>query len=95
MGLVRSIAGRHPLKQGLKHPQHKNILHPIFPIAGRHPLKQGLKLQYPKIGGMGGRGFGMIKMDYTIDGTAVKKYETWVSENVEQIKIYLMGLGNL
>ncbi len=52
-------------------------------------------MQYPKIGGMGGRGFGMIKMDYTIDGTAVKKYETWVSENVEQIKIYLMGLGNL
>ena len=49
-------------------------------------------MQYPKIGGMGGRGFGMIKMDYKIDEASVEKYETWVSENVEQINAYLVAL---
>jgi len=52
-------------------------------------------MQYPKIGGMSGRGFGMIKMDYEIDESAVEKYEIWVGENVEQIKAYLAKLGQL
>lgn len=52
-------------------------------------------MQYPKIGGMGGRGFGMIKMDYGIDESAVKKYETWIVENVDQIKAYLAKLGQI
>lgn len=52
-------------------------------------------MQYPKIGGMSGRGFGMIKMDYNIDEAAVEKYETWISENIEQINAYLSKLGNL
>lgn len=50
-------------------------------------------MKYPKIGGMGGRGFGMIEMDYTVDEAAVELYETWVSENTEQIKAYLVKLG--
>ncbi len=52
-------------------------------------------MQYPKIGGMSGRGFGMIKMDYVVDGAAVEKYETWIGENAEQIKAYLAKLGQL
>ena len=52
-------------------------------------------MQYPKIGGMAGRGFGMIKMDYTVDEAAVGQYETWVRENAEQIKAYLSKLGNI
>ena len=52
-------------------------------------------MQYPKVGGMGGRGFGMIKMGYEIDEAAVEKYETWIRENVEQIQAYLAKLGQL
>ena len=39
---VKKVAGRHPLKQGLKHiivPCPNNCIR----VAGRHPLKQGLK----------------------------------------------------
>ena len=36
------VAGRHPLKQGLKHISSKEGFHKNR-VAGRHPLKQGLK----------------------------------------------------
>ena len=52
-------------------------------------------MQYPKIGGMSGRGFGMIKMDYKVDANAVEKYETWVGETVEQIDAYLAKMGQI
>ena len=38
------IAGRHPLKQGLKPLSLDAVLMCHAAIAGRHPLKQGLKL---------------------------------------------------
>jgi hypothetical protein len=34
-------------------------------------------------------------MDYVVDGAAVEKYETWIGENAEQIKAYLVKLGQL
>lgn len=52
-------------------------------------------MQYPKIGGMAGRGFGMIKMGYKIEEAAVDKYESWINENTEHIKVYLTKLGQL
>jgi hypothetical protein len=52
-------------------------------------------MRYPKIGGMAGRGYGMITMDYIIDEGAVTTYTTWIEKNAEKIKIYLNGLGNL
>ena len=36
------VAGRHPLKQGLKHAD-VDCLTGSCRVAGRHPLKQGLK----------------------------------------------------
>jgi len=39
------VAGRHPLKQGLKlDPPLPCLTLPDVVVAGRHPLKQGLKL---------------------------------------------------
>jgi hypothetical protein len=48
--------------------------------------------KYPKIGGLGCRGFGMIQLGYTIDTDSAQKYEAWVGENKEQITEYLKGL---
>ena len=39
------VAGRHPLKQGLK-PVDSICLTAPVQVAGRHPLKQGLKRHY-------------------------------------------------
>lgn len=52
-------------------------------------------MKYPKVGGMGGRGFGMIQMDYSIDEVLLRTYEEWVLNQKEQIKLYLNKLGNL
>jgi len=48
--------------------------------------------KYPKIGGLGCRGFGMVKLGYTIDVESAQKYEVWVVENKETITKYLEGL---
>ena len=37
------VAGRHPLKQGLKPKYPDNYHNQESRVAGRHPLKQGLK----------------------------------------------------
>ena len=42
-GQLSLVAGRHPLKQGLKHMVLIHILCLFDTVAGRHPLKQGLK----------------------------------------------------
>ena len=52
-------------------------------------------MKYPKIGGMSGRGFGLIQMDYEIDEAAVEAYESWMTENADQINAYLDRLGNI
>lgn len=52
-------------------------------------------MEYPKIGGMAGRGFGMIDMGYEIDRSAVEEYEGWVGENAVMINEYLEVLGEL
>ena len=43
-GTPDRVAGRHPLKQGLK-PRCFRCLASASTVAGRHPLKQGLKLE--------------------------------------------------
>ena len=44
---ITIVAGRHPLKQGLKlRWAHRIPISTIHEVAGRHPLKQGLKLHY-------------------------------------------------
>ncbi len=48
--------------------------------------------KYPKIGGLGCRGFGMVKLGYTIDIESAQKYEAWVVENKETITKYLKEL---
>jgi CRISPR/Cas system CSM-associated protein Csm3 (group 7 of RAMP superfamily) len=48
--------------------------------------------KYPKIGGLGSRGFGMIKMDYEIQNESAMKYELWVQENIEMIVKYIHDL---
>jgi len=45
--LKLTVAGRHPLKQGLKPSCYYFVLYLSNPVAGRHPLKQGLKLLTP------------------------------------------------
>jgi CRISPR/Cas system CSM-associated protein Csm3 (group 7 of RAMP superfamily) len=52
-------------------------------------------MAYPKLGGMSGRGFGLVKMDYVVDEDAANAYETWVVENAGPIRNYLERLGNL
>ena len=53
----RLVAGRHPLKQGLK-PEHPFLLttDADIDVAGRHPLKQGLK----PANGLEGRSFAEV-----------------------------------
>ena len=51
--------------------------------------------KYPKIGGLGCRGFGMVKLGYTIDEEASKKYEAWVVENKEAITKYIHELESV
>ena len=51
---TKVVAGRHPLKQGLKHHYPAVISDCIPEVAGRHPLKQGLKLKYGLTFGNGG-----------------------------------------
>lgn len=51
--------------------------------------------KYPKIGGLGCRGFGMVQLGYTIDSESAQKYETWVSENKEVITKYLKELESI
>jgi len=48
--------------------------------------------KYPKVGGLGCRGFGMVKLGYTIDTDSAQKYEDWVVENKEQIVKYIHEL---
>lgn len=73
-----------------------------FTLKDTTPLERGAFMstlfqfmEYPKIGGMAGRGFGLIKLDYEIDKTAISGYESWVADNSGQIKNYLDNLGNL
>ncbi len=51
--------------------------------------------KYPKIGGLGCRGFGMVKLGYIIDEDSAQKYETWVSENKDSITKYLHELESI
>jgi len=51
--------------------------------------------KYPKIGGLGCRGFGMIKLNYEIQNYPAQKYETWVVENKEIITKYLKELEGI
>ena len=51
--------------------------------------------KYPKIGGLGCRGFGMVKLGYTIDVESAQKYEAWAVENKESITKYLKELESI
>ncbi len=51
--------------------------------------------KYPKIGGLGCRGFGMIRLNYKIQNEPAQKYEAWVTENKETIAKYLNGLESI
>jgi hypothetical protein len=51
--------------------------------------------KYPKIGGLGCRGFGMIQLGYTIDAESAQKYEEWVVENKESITKYIHDLESI
>jgi hypothetical protein len=48
--------------------------------------------KYPKIGGLGCRGFGMVKLGYTIETDLAQKYEAWVVENKDRIVKYIHEL---
>ncbi|MFH1432378.1 MAG: RAMP superfamily CRISPR-associated protein [archaeon] len=48
--------------------------------------------KYPKIGGLGCRGFGMVKLGYTIETELAQKYEAWVVESKETITKYFKEL---
>lgn len=52
-------------------------------------------MKYSKVGGMTGRGFGLIKMDYEIDEVIATAYESWIADNANKIRSYLDWLGNL
>lgn len=52
-------------------------------------------VKYPKIGGLGCKGFGMVKLDYTIDLVCAQAYEAWVTGNKEEITKYLKELENI
>lgn len=51
--------------------------------------------KYPKIGGLGCRGFGMIKLNYNIQDEQAQKYEAWVTENKDTITKYLKDLEGI
>jgi len=51
--------------------------------------------KYPKIGGLGCRGFGMVRLGYTIDIDSAQKYEAWVVENKEAITKYIKYLEGI
>ena len=51
--------------------------------------------KYPKIGGLGCRGFGMIKLNYDIQTESAQKYEAWIIENRESIIKYLKELEEI
>ncbi len=51
--------------------------------------------KYPKIGGLGCRGFGMVQLGYTINSEAAQKYESWVVENKDSITKYLHELESI
>lgn len=51
--------------------------------------------KYPKIGGLGCRGFGMIKLNYNIQDEQAQKYEAMVVENKETITKYLKELESI
>jgi hypothetical protein len=51
--------------------------------------------KYPKIGGLGCRGFGMIKLNYNIQDGQAQKYEAWVIENKGTISKYLKDLESI
>lgn len=51
--------------------------------------------KYPKIGGLGCRGFGMIRLNYEIKSESAQKYEAWVVENKETITKYLTSLEDI
>jgi hypothetical protein len=51
--------------------------------------------KYPKIGGLGCRGFGMIQLGYTIESESAQKYEEWVVENKENIIKYIHELEGI
>jgi CRISPR/Cas system CSM-associated protein Csm3 (group 7 of RAMP superfamily) len=45
--------------------------------------------KYPKIGGLGCRGFGLIKLNYVIQDDLVQLYEKWVVDNQQTILKYI------
>ena len=51
--------------------------------------------KYPKIGGLGCRGFGMVQLGYTIDSDSAQKYEEWVLQNKDSITKYLHELEGI
>lgn len=51
--------------------------------------------KYPKIGGLGCRGFGMVQLNYEINDPLAQRYESWVLENKESISKYLKGLESI
>jgi len=51
--------------------------------------------KYPKIGGLGCRGFGMVRLGYTIDTELAQKYEAWIVENKEAITEYIKYLEGI
>lgn len=73
-----------------------------FTLKDCNPVERGAFMStlyqfmtYPKIGGMSGRGYGLIKMDYVIDAEAVSTYETYITENADIIKAYFARLAML
>lgn len=51
--------------------------------------------KYPKLGGLGCRGFGMVRLGYTIQAEPAQKYEDWVVANKESITKYLHELESI
>jgi hypothetical protein len=51
--------------------------------------------KYPKLGGLGCRGFGMVKLGYTIEVEPAKKYEAWIVKKKESITKYLKELESI
>ncbi len=51
--------------------------------------------KYPKIGGLGCRGFGMVRLGYTINSESAQKYEDWVAANKDSITKYIHELEGI
>lgn len=51
--------------------------------------------KYPKLGGLGCRGFGMVKLGYIINTEQSQKYESWVIKNKTAIIKYLKELEGI